>query len=93
DYLRGNFEQAILASVDGHRWSISVDAIERAEAIFSNVHVNLVKTIALIEIFRNGSGLVAEDQLLNCSVPNASITEIHDALNDLARASILIFRK
>lgn len=57
---------------------------------FSNVHVNLVKTIALIEIFRNGSGLVAEDQLLNCSVPNASITEIHDALNDLARASILI---
>lgn len=47
DYLRGNFEQAILASVDGHRWSISVDAIERAEAIFSNVHVNLVKTALL----------------------------------------------
>ncbi len=32
DYLRANLEPAILASADGHRWSIAADAIERCQA-------------------------------------------------------------
>src|SRR5262249_58219623 len=31
DYLRSNLEPSILASPDGHRWSLAVDAIERCE--------------------------------------------------------------
>jgi hypothetical protein len=32
DYLRQNLEPAILASPDGHRWSIAVEAVERSES-------------------------------------------------------------
>src|SRR5262249_27941418 len=33
DYLRVNLEPSILASPDGHRWSLAVDVIERCEGI------------------------------------------------------------
>jgi len=93
DYLRTNFESAILASSDGHRWAASAEAVERAESRFSQLHVALVKTIGLIEILRNGSGLAAEEELLNCCVDPSDSGMVKGALADLASASILIFRK
>jgi hypothetical protein len=92
DYLRVNFEPAILASADGHRWAISAEAIERVEARFQEPHVSLVKTIGLIELFRNGSGLAASVDVLALCVggPERSVAR---ALEELANASILIFRK
>jgi hypothetical protein len=93
DYLRTNFEPAILASSDGHRWAASAEAVERAESRFSQLHVALVKTIGLIEILRNGSGLAAEEELLNCCVDPSASELVKGALAELASASILIFRK
>ena len=92
DYLRVNFEPAILASSDGHRWAMSAEAIERVEARFQEPHVSLVKTIGLIELFRNGSGLAAgADVLALCvDVPERAVAK---ALEELANASILIYRK
>lgn len=93
DYLRVNFEPAILASADGHRWAISAEAIERVEARFQEPHVSLVKTIGLIELFRNGSGVAASSDLLAQCVGRYSAAAIATALNELSTASILIFRK
>ncbi|UYC14041.1 hypothetical protein [Xanthomonas sp. CFBP 8445] len=93
DYLRANFEPAILASADGHRWATSAEAIERVEARFREPHVSLAKTIALIELFRNGSGLAASNEVLERSVGDYSPKEIQSALRDLATASIAIYRK
>lgn len=93
DYLRTNFEPAILASPDGHRWASCAEAIERTEARFSRLHLSLVKTVSLIELFRNGSGLAAERDLLKCCVPAAESARVEEALNELSSASILIFRK
>lgn len=93
DYLRVNFEPAILASADGHRWAISSEAIERVEARFQEPHVSLVKTISLIELFRNGSGLAASNDVLALCVGRQSVDQIKTALEELANASILIFRK
>jgi hypothetical protein len=95
DYLKINMEQAILASSDGHRWVVANDAIERTEARegCTEVHLKLAKTIALIEMFKANSGVAAEDQLLEICVENTSIEDIRDALNDLARWSIIVFRK
>ncbi|MEN7528915.1 ATP-binding protein [Cupriavidus sp. DL-D2] len=92
DYLRSNFEAAILSSPDGHRWAAGAEAVDRAEARFSSLHLSLVKTISLIELLRNGSGLAAEDRLLECSV-EASSSAVRSALSELASASILIYRK
>lgn len=93
EYLRVNFEPAIAASSDGHRWAICAEAVERAEARFSLLHVHLVKTVGLIEILRNGSGLAAERELLEVCVPQADQKNVEKALNELVSASILIFRK
>jgi hypothetical protein len=93
DYLRVNFEPAILASADGHRWAISAEAIERVEARFQEPHVSLIKTISLIELFRNGSGLAASLDVLSHSVGSHTSEAVASALEELANASILIFRK
>lgn len=93
DYLKANFEPAILVSPDGHRWASCSEAIERAEARLSKLHVALTKTVSLIELLRNGSGLAAERELLKICVPKADAARVEAALNELSSASILIFRK
>ncbi len=95
DYLKSNMEQAIIASSDGHRWAVASDAIERTEARdgCTETHVKLAKTIALIDMFRAGSGLTAEDNLLEICIENIGKDEIRSSLRDLARWSIVVFRK
>ena len=94
EYLRANMEPAILASPDGHRWSAAVDAVERAEAKGSALHVAVTKTVALLDLFRGGSGLAAEERVLCVSVSGAkSKDEIRRALQDLVHWKILIERR
>lgn len=93
DYLRANLEPAILASPDGHRWAVAADAVERAEAKGETIHVDVTKTVALIEMFRNGSGLVAEDAVLCVSIKAPSLEHVRRALQDLVSWKILIERK
>lgn len=93
DYLRVNYEPAILSSPDGHRWALVVDAVERAEARFSALHVDIVKTVGLIDLFKNGSGVVADDNVVSACVETTSKAQLSSALNELASASILIYRK
>lgn len=93
DYLQANLESSILASPDGHRWALGTEAVERAEARGEALHVRLAKTIALVEMFRNGSGVLAEDELLRTCVPGGRGDDVRKALADLARWSIVIYRK
>lgn len=100
DYLRTNLEPSILASPESHRWAQSVDAVERTEQREKDgdLHVQLVKTIALIDHFRNGSGLVAdEDTLRACLVAvdgkMLSVERIQELLQDLRRWTIITFKR
>ncbi len=93
DYLRTNFEPGILASPDGHRWAVGVEAVERTEAKGEKLHVQLVKTIAIIEMFRNGSGIVAETNLLASCFPQLSAKAVEAAVRQLAHWSVVIHRK
>jgi len=93
DYLRVNFEPAILASADGHRWAVASDAIERVEARYQEPHVSLIKAVALIDMFRNGSGVAATNDVLFHSVPGFTAKELSSALADLSLASVAIYRK
>lgn len=93
DYLRINLEPAILASNDSHRWAQSVDAVERCEARGSPLHVKLAKAIALVDMFRNGSGLAADRVTLGACVPVEDKKAVDAALADLERWSVGVFRK
>lgn len=93
DYLKANLEPAIIASPDGHRWAVACDAVERAEAKGDYLHVELTKVVALIEMFRNGSGIVPEEKVLSVSIPMVSSVDIHKTLGNLVSWKILIERK
>ena len=93
DYLRINLEPAILASPDGHRWAQGAEAVERCEARGTPLHIRLAKTIALIDLFRNGTGIVAEPDIIQASVADVDSHLVDRALNDLEEWSVIIFRK
>ncbi|MBU2848651.1 ATP-binding protein [Acidithiobacillus ferriphilus] len=93
DYLRENLEGTILASSEGHRWAQSVEAVERCQAKGSPLHLRLIKAIALIDLFRNGSGLVADNAVLATCAPEASKAEIEKALADMDGWSQIVYRK
>jgi len=95
EYLRVNLEPAILASPDGHRWSMAVEAIERCEAIgASSIQLQILKTIALLDLFRERSGLSATPDLLTTCVSGIGSTEkVSAALKQLQAWSFILFRK
>lgn len=94
DYLRANLESAILASPDGHRWAQAVDAVERAEAKEADsLHVAIIKSIAVIDLFRNGSGLAAEESVLLSIFDPKQHTEVLASLEQLAKWRVVLFKK
>ena len=94
DYLRTNLEPSILSSSDGHRWALAAEAIERCEALDGDkLQVQLLKNIALIDLFKDRSGIVPSDNLLQACVPRQDRKEIQKALEKLKSRSLVIFRK
>ncbi len=94
DYLRANLEPAILSSPDGHRWAQAVEAVERTEAKTSDaLHVDLIKNIAVIDLFRNGSGLAAESVVLKSLFYGNTLEQVEAALKQLSKLRVILFKK
>ena len=94
DYLRVNLEPSIIASPDGHRWAMAVDALERCHATGGdNLQVRLLKVIGLVDLFKERSGLLASSELLCLAMSDRSEEEIREALTRLEDSSLVIFRK
>lgn len=93
EYLRTNLEASILASSDGHRWAMAVDAVDRCEAQLARpIHLQLLKAVALIDLFKGNSGLMASLDLLETCYPQYTRDQIDLALNELRRWSIMIYK-
>ena len=94
DYLRVNLEPSIIASPDGHRWAMAVDALERCHAAGGDdLQVRLLKVIALVDLFKERSGLVASSELLCLAMTDRNEEEIQGGLKHLEDSSLVIFRK
>ena len=94
DYLRANLEPSILASPDGHRWALAAEALERCESIGGDeLHIKLLKTIAVIDLFKERSGLVANSDLLRTCFPDTSTNVLEQAFSQLDNWSFTIFKK
>lgn len=93
DYLRANLEPAIMASPDGHRWATAVEISDRCEAnAASEIEIRLLKTIAVLDLFKEGSGLLPSVEVLK-SVTNVSSVELDESLEKLTRSAYVIYRK
>ena len=94
DYLRTNLEPSIFASPDGHRWALASEALERCEAIGGDkLHIQLLKTIAVIDMFKERSGILANFELLRTCFPEIPDKSLEKALNQLDTWSFTIFKK
>lgn len=94
DYLRANLEPSILASPDSHRWSLAIDAVERCEARGADeAETSVVKAVALIDAFRERSGLVASPAVVGAALPDLSGRTVERALKTLSDWSIVAFRR
>ena len=94
DYLRANLEPSILASSDGHRWALAADALERCETSGGDaLCIRLLKTIAIVDLCKDRSGLVASFELLQTCFPDVSDGALKKSLNQLGKWSHIIFKK
>ena len=94
DYLRANLEPSILASPDGHRWALAAEALERCESQDGNeIHIKLLKTIAIIDLFKERSGIIANFNILKTCFHKKSDQELRNALSKLNYWSFTIFKK
>lgn len=95
DYLRANLESVINYSNDSHRWAQALEIVERVEGytkVDEYLKIALVKTIALINLFKNSSGLIPETAILESLYPEYSSISIQKALSELAELKIIIYR-
>ena len=94
DYLRLNLEPSIMASPDGHRWALAVDALERCQALGGEeLHLRLLETIALVDLFKERSGLVPSAAVLSCVFYDRDLQALTDALVQLREWSLVVYRK
>ena len=94
DYLRANLEPTILASPDGHRWALAAEVLERCEYTGGDeLHTQLLKTISVIDLFKERSGLLPSSKLLDVCFPQVRTSDLKDALEQLRRWSLIIFKK
>ena len=90
DYLIANFGVALTDGTDGRRFALALEAVERAAVRGGDLHTRLIKTIALIEFFRNGSGLASADDILALAAPDVGEAAVKTALGELVEWAILI---
>lgn len=92
DYLQANFETAILATSDAHRWLTAVDAVNRAESKLTPAHIRLAKAVAVIDLFRSGSRLQASADILSAAVCEP-VESVLKELQELVQARVLVERR
>ena len=94
DYLKANLEPSIMASPDGHKWSISVDALFRVDALERDEKTSdILKCIALMDLFHERTGLVPSKEILLTCIQGLTEAELGHILSCLESQSIIRFKK
>jgi len=94
DYLQLNLEPSILASPDGHRWAIAAEAIARCETLGGDLElIDLLKTISVIDLFKDRSGMIANHEILSLACGGTSSVKTEKLLKQLSDWSLVLYKK
>jgi hypothetical protein len=94
DYLIFNLESSIAVSTDSHQFSAAKDALARChKSSDDHLETSIIKTIALLELTQQQTGIGADIDALCLSLPHATKKEIITAIQSLESKSIIIFKK
>ncbi len=92
DYLKTNLEASILASTDGHRWALTVDALDRCETLNgTSLQIEILKTVSILDFVKEHS-VNARRELLYTCFPNEPKDAIDEAIAQLQKMSLIVFR-
>ncbi|WP_206520001.1 hypothetical protein, partial [Mesorhizobium sp. M1A.F.Ca.IN.020.03.1.1] len=89
DYLVANFGSALSVGPESNRMTLAMEAVDKA-ALFGPLAAKLAKASAVVELFRNGSGLAGVDDILSLCAPEAKKAEVAAAIDELVNRAILI---
>lgn len=93
DYLDFNLQSAIAVSFDSHHFTNSREALLRVAASGgSNLELDIVKSISLLELTQKHSGLGASVEALEIAT-GADVRDVQAAIADLEKKSIIVFKK
>lgn len=91
EYIQLNLESSIIASSDAKLWALANDLLAKCEASGgSEEHIQLLKTIAVIDIFKGRSGLSATEALLSHCGFEGNFQQL---LTDLKKWTLIRFNK
>ena len=94
DYLAYNFEPVIMTSSLSHRWALALENIHRSDKQGGDKpHRDVIKIVALMELFSEYSGVRAELDVLKASFLSYSQNSIDKIISDLEKWKILLYRK
>ena len=94
DYLKINLEPSIMASPDGHRWALAAEAVEKRLASSEEAtDARVLKTVAVIDLFHERSGLSASPRMIELSLPDLAPETVQATLARLRGSSLIVYRK
>lgn len=94
DYLQSNYGQSILSSrIESHRWLVACDCIDRAERLHSKEVTSVIKSIAVLDLFHQGSGLEVNLDTITLGLFPLSKVEVTSALQTLIANKIIIEKR
>ena len=93
DYLKHNLEPTIMVSPDGHKWAEASESIKRVEDKNKDIHVKILKSISIIDLFGKPYGLVANEKIISLIYEKHSIKEVREIINDLLKWSSIVYKK
>ncbi len=91
DYLETNLEHAILGSPDGHAWAEASEAIARIDV--SEDALDLLKTIAMLNLFGKTANIYASEKLLLANSSFKDEKYLKQLLAELSATSSIAYRK
>lgn len=91
DYLRVNQDISLSLSRDAHKWAIAKELIERHEYTAPPLCIDMLKTIAVIDIFSSIFRISADQKLIQLSL-GCSDAEFDAAIHELLKLNALIYR-
>ena len=93
DYLESNLEHHIVGTNDGHAWSVASEAVIRTSNSGSDSHRQIVKTIAMLNLFGRTLGMYATDAALKAAMDHIDERQLDQYLDELRLQSVITFRK
>jgi len=92
NYIDANLDHLIVSSPDGRAWSEAKDAVERIQARSKGLVEDLVKTIAILNLFARKLGIYATKKVLYSALNSHNKELVGDALEELINKKIVIYR-